>query len=75
MTDNLGRAEEAFRRAVQLGGGEWSYRGLARVLAQLGRDRGEVLRLLDECPYAESPAVQELRDEIACGSWDRITEA
>lgn len=64
-------AEAAFRRAISLGGGEWSFAGLARVLAEAGR-REEALRLLSEseCPYHSHEEVVLMRTEIKAGSWD-----
>ena len=51
--------------------GQDSYFGLARVLAEQGKQT-EALRVLapDSCPFYHTPKVQTLRDEIAAGQWD-----
>lgn len=69
LLEDYPRAEAAFRRAVELGGAADSYAGLARVLAQRGHPQSEVVALLDGCPFAQAPAVQKVRDEVAGGEW------
>jgi tetratricopeptide (TPR) repeat protein len=68
--EDLGEAEDAFRRAVESGGGADSYVGLARVLAQKGR-KAEALKVLSapDCEFAEEQGVQDMRDEIQEGLW------
>jgi tetratricopeptide (TPR) repeat protein len=63
-------AEEAFRRAIELGAGADSYAGLARVLSEQGIERSEVLSMLDECPHVSTPAVQKMREEIDSRLWE-----
>lgn len=63
-------AEPAFQQAIRLGKGVQSYYGLARVLAELGRDE-EALRLLTpkNCPYQEEAIIVEIAEEIRTGMW------
>ncbi len=46
IDEDLEKAEAAFRRAVELGGGEQSYAGLARVMAERGQVPIQVLAFL-----------------------------
>ena len=75
-THDYPRAEQAFRRAVELGAGSRSYEGLSRVLAELGR-REEALSALRKFPVKDSledlegeARRDELEKEIAAGLWD-----
>lgn len=63
-------AEHSFQKAIDLGGGVQSYYGLARVLAELNREK-EALSLLmpTRCPYAEEAEILEIREEIESGMW------
>jgi len=71
LFDDPRSAEPSFRAAVDCGGGEYAFVGLARVLAQLGR-RDEALALLrpPSCPYATCDTVREIGDEIRDGLWE-----
>ncbi|MGI8543454.1 MAG: tetratricopeptide repeat protein [Aridibacter sp.] len=71
--DHLGNyslAEESFRKAIDLGAGEESYYGLARVLAQLNQTE-DALKLLepDNYIYHNESEIKEIRDEISSGVW------
>lgn len=66
---DLPRAEAAFFKATQLGTRADSWAGLARVLAEQGRPLGEVLGLLGNCPSADAPMVQQIRQELEEGRW------
>ena len=69
ISDDLERAESAFQSAIALGGGPDAYAGLARVLAERGRNTAEILAFLDGCVHAAAPEVQEMRAEVERGSW------
>jgi tetratricopeptide (TPR) repeat protein len=69
VEDHPAQAEGWFRRALERGDSSSAWSGLARVLAQLGR-RAEAIQLLESCPQAADPAVQEVREEIERGEWD-----
>jgi hypothetical protein len=69
VTNNLEQAELAFRSAIAVGGGPDAHAGLARVLAERGRNRTEILALLVGCVHAAAPKVLEMRAEIERGSW------
>lgn len=68
--DDLVQSQELFRAAIALGAGPDSYYGLARVVAQQGRQQ-EACDLLapENCPFASDPAIQELLGEIKAGMW------
>ena len=73
FTEDLPKAEEAFRKALALGAGWISVYGLARVLAQ--RDRGdEALALLGDPAPQEEQEIAHLRGEILTGIWDPVLE-
>lgn len=72
ITQDLERAEVAFRRAIELGGKEQSYAGLALVMAQRGHDTAKVLAFLSESPYADSPRVRDIYFDIEAGVWRPI---
>lgn len=74
IAQDLERSEMAFRRAIELGAGEQSYSGLARVMAQRGRAKVEVLAFLKGSPYAEAPCVQDMYADIEGGDWAPIEE-
>jgi len=74
IAQDLERAETAFRRAIELGTGEQSYTGLARVMAQRGRAKEEVLSFLKKSPYADAPRVQDMYADIEEGDWGPIEE-
>ena len=74
IESDLARAESAFRKAVQLGGGPHSYAGLVRVLSGRGHSTEELLALLDGCPHAQTAPVQEMRLEIMKGAWKPVTK-
>jgi tetratricopeptide (TPR) repeat protein len=68
--DDYGKAEEAFRKAIELGARHESYFGLARVLAQVGRTDDAIKCLSeDRCPCHDHPEIKKLRAEILDGSW------
>jgi tetratricopeptide (TPR) repeat protein len=67
-SEDLPKAEEAYRRAIALGGGEESYYGLARVLAQMNRAQ-EGLNLLAAYPFGSSESLAEIEREIRSGMW------
>lgn len=73
-TEDLARAEEAFRRAIELGAGIRSYEGLARVLAESRRIH-DALTVLRKCPIeleqdgSDHRRVKELEREIQDGNW------
>jgi hypothetical protein len=69
--DDFAGAAEHFRRAIQLGAGDDSWIGLARVLAQMGQ-ANEGLELLKSCQEPVSPGVAKVRKEIADGDWDPV---
>lgn len=68
--DDYGKAEQAFRRAIELGAGYESYFGRARVLAQMGRT-DEAIHSLSEkaCPFHDHPEIKNLQSEIVNGEW------
>lgn len=66
--DNFETAAEHFQRAIELGAGDDSKVGLARVLAQTGKNI-EAIAILDTCVDARHPQVTKLRDEINAGDW------
>lgn len=70
LMDDPRSAEPAFRKAISLRAGADSYRGLARVLAELNR-RDEALMLLapENCPYQDEVRVKEIKEEIESGMW------
>ena len=68
------RAEVAFRRAAELGGGPHTYAGLTRVLSGRGHSTEELLALLDGCPHAQSTPVHEMRSEIIQGAWKPVSK-
>ena len=69
LSEDLQRAEAEFQRAIELGAGEDSYAGLARVRAELGCEAAKIFEFLDSCPYANGPQVCRVRHEIDEGSW------
>lgn len=69
IDEDLPKAEAAFLRATQLGGGEYSWAGLARVIAERGGPREQILALMDDCPFADASAVQKIRQEVDEGFW------
>jgi hypothetical protein len=73
FTEDLPKAEEAFRKALTLGAGWVSVYGLARVLAQLDR-RAEALALLSEPIPGEGADIADLRQEILSGVWEPTLE-
>lgn len=68
VDDDPEAAEPFLRAAVELGAGEASYLGLARVIAQLGDER-TALEVLEAAPDPYSDDVSQLRDEIISGEW------
>jgi tetratricopeptide (TPR) repeat protein len=68
------RAESAFRRAVELGGGPNTYAGLARALSGRGHSAEELITFLDRCPHSQSSPVKEMRSEILQGFWKPISK-
>ena len=73
FTEDLPKAEEAFRKALSLGAGWVSVYGLSRVLAQM--DRGtEALGLLGDPSPGEEQDIADLRQEILSGLWDPALE-
>ena len=66
--EDLPKAEEYFRLAIQHGADETAMVGLARVLAQTGRE-SEALQVLRECEDQSMEEVAELRREIKSGVW------
>jgi hypothetical protein len=73
FTEDLPKAEEAFRKALTLGAGWVSVYGLARVLAQLDR-RAEALAFLGDPTPGEERDIADLRQEIVSGIWDPTLE-
>jgi tetratricopeptide (TPR) repeat protein len=73
FSEDLPKAEEAFRKALTLGAGWVSVYGLARVLAQLDR-REEALSLLGEPIPGEEADIADLRQEILSGLWNPVLE-
>lgn len=73
INDDYAGAERAFRRALELEPSPTTYAGLARVLAEQGREE-EALSLLEPCTFSSDPEVQEMRNEIQEGLW-RPTES
>ena len=67
---DLDRAAQYFEEALARNGGRRAYLGMARVLAELGRE-DEALRLLapSRCPFHEDPGVYRLRLEIEGNEW------
>jgi tetratricopeptide (TPR) repeat protein len=74
IESDMSRAEIAFRKAVELGGGPHTYAGLARVLSGQGHNTEELLAMLDACPHAQSPPVQEMRSELVKGAWKPVSK-
>jgi uncharacterized protein HemY len=69
------RAEEAFKKAIELGAGHESYLGRARVFAQMGKTEDAIASLSENvCPFHGHPDLQTLRSEIRDGSWFRKGE-
>lgn len=69
-TQEYEKAEEAFRKALDLEQRIDTYVGLARVLAELGRDKNDILAFLDASPFGSgSIAIAEIRAEIVEGTW------
>ncbi len=68
--DDYPRAEQLFRRAIEIGSDHFAYCGLARVLREMGRAE-EACSVLspDQCPFSEHPEIRELREEIVEGLW------
>jgi len=69
IDEDLEKSEVAFRRAIELGGREQSYAGLARVMAERGEATNEVLAFLIQSPYADTPMVKEIYSQIEEGRW------
>jgi len=69
IDEDLEKSEAAFRRAVELGGGEQSYAGLGRVLVERGHPPSEVVIFLKQSPCADMPKVREMCSEIEAGKW------
>lgn len=69
IDENFPCAEAAFLKATQFGGGEKSWAGLARVLAEQRGPVGEILGMLNNCPFADSPCVREVRKQLEDGYW------
>jgi tetratricopeptide (TPR) repeat protein len=71
IMSNPASAESSFRKAIELGAGQDSYYGLARVLAELNRNT-EALEVisLKSCPYYETVEIQKLKTEIQEGVWN-----
>jgi hypothetical protein len=67
--DDMIQAEYYFQQAIERGGSEWCYSGLARVLEQMGR-REDAFRVLDTCPFQWAECVIDMRGEIERGEWD-----
>jgi uncharacterized protein HemY len=68
--DDYQRAEEALRKAIELGTGHESYCALARVLTQVDRIEDALDCISDEkCPCSNHPSIQEIRREIIEGLW------
>jgi len=74
FTEDLPKAEEAFRKALALGAGWISVYGLARVLAQMRR-RDEALDLLGDPLPGEEEDISEIRREVLTGIWEPMSEA
>lgn len=73
VRDDPPAAEEAFRQAVALGGSVDSYAGLARVLAEQGREKEALAVLMPcECPWSEDARIREMKAEIEQGDWDPV---
>jgi hypothetical protein len=70
IDEDLPRAEAGFLKATQLGGGEYSWAGLARVIAEQGGLPEQILALIDDCPFADASAVQDVRQRLEQGFWD-----
>ena len=71
--DNATSAEFAFRKAISLSAGPDSYSGLARVLAELGRQPeavAVVLRGMNQ--YPDSDVLAKRMEEIRNGEWDPL---
>lgn len=68
IENNFDEAELAFRKAIELGAGIDSFVGLARVLAQAGK-QDESLLLLSSCPYSTDSNIKEMEGEIKSGIW------
>ncbi len=71
IEEDLAKAEVAFVTAIEFGGGSHSYSGLARVMAERGRDREEILAMLARCSERDSSAIREARQETLRGEWER----
>lgn len=75
-TEDFPAAEQAFRKAVELGAGMHSYLGLARVLAELGeKDKAIDVLSAERCPFYDDLDVREMRDEVEKGAWRPSEEA
>lgn len=63
-------ATDAFKRAITLGAGAWSYAGLARVLAQQDR-RDEAMAILTKprCPFPNEECIVRMRKQLESGYW------
>jgi tetratricopeptide (TPR) repeat protein len=69
IDEDFPRAEAAFLKATQLGGGGYSWAGLARVLAEQSKPLGEIIKMLDACPFAVTPQVHQIRLKLEDGYW------
>ena len=61
----LDRAEYYFRKAIELGGNEDSYIGLAHVLIDMGNDKQQIIKMLTNSPYITSEILNKFVDEIS----------
>lgn len=73
LRDDSFGAEDALRKAIDMGAGPTAYAGLARLLSERG-DRDSALAVLSEpyCKYCHENEIAIRRQEILRGDWDPI---
>lgn len=74
ISQDLGLAEMAFRKAIELGAGVRSYVGLARVLAQLRRPEEALTLLKSFAADDKEGLIREMEKEIQEGQWTPSTD-
>lgn len=70
IDDDPEKAKGAFERAVELGAGVDSYVGLARVMAELKKDKNSIQEFLNNSPFKQTQQVKDIWAEIASGMYD-----
>lgn len=73
IADDFRAAEDAFRRAIAHGGSVEAFVGLARVLAEQGREN-EAIALLgsSNCPWVDDAKIEKIKLEIENDEWGPV---